>query len=782
MARGKFTFSLKKWRQRLLTYLAQDPQPISENRQKAAANFRIFITLTFFVFMLNFAIIVGTDNKFGVDLSEAAKQVHTVQRIIPARRGNIYDRNGVPIAETSTTYSIYAVLDKDYTTTEVVKLPKPNKDGKTTKSVTRPLYVQEHQQEELASLFQEFLGLERSYVLEQFNQKGLVQVSFGTKGNNLSYSTMKRMTERLTKGDEDWQNDLSGIYFTGYDNRMYPNGSFASQFIGLAQQKENEDGSKSLVGTTGLEASLDDILSGQDGVFLYEKDRVGLPLLGTEERLQEVKDGQDVYTTLSAPLQRHLEDLMDEFQDKSQGVFSSATLIQAKTGQILATSQRPSFNSDTKEGLDDEQFSWNNLLYQTNYEPGSTMKVMTTAAAIDAGVFDPNEGYYNDQIMIADATIRDWDVNSGLSEGRYMTMANALPFSSNIGMTMLEQKMGDERWLNYLAKFRFGFPTRFGMGGEATGLLPADNIVTHAMSSFGQGISVTQVQMLRAFSAIANDGIMLEPQFISRIEDPNTGMSRVALPEVMGKPVSKEATDQTLEYMVHTGTDPYFGTMYAGGLGGPIIQAGNQAIAMKSGTAQIAGQDGSGYLTGPNDYIHSVVAMVPAEDPEFIMYATVQQPRDGWTGMYWQGLFNPLLEEALLMGDSLDGSHSNALPTAYALPKLTGASPGDTADELRRNLLHPIILGTGNKVTKVSAKEGSDLPPGSQILLLTNKLETLPDMYGWTEKNVRAFSKWTGVEIEMIGSGQVIRQDKPVGTEVKNLKKLSLTLSQEVGD
>lgn len=772
---------MKKYINRFLSLVTEEYLPPRENRLKAAANLRILATLTFLIFMVNFAIIIGTDSKFGVDLSKAAKEVHQTKRIVPAQRGNIYDRNGVPIAEASTTYSIYAVLDKNYKTTETVEVA--GADGKMVKKgVERALYVQEEQKAELASLLQEFLGLDRAYVLEQFNQKGLVQVSFGTKGNNLSYSTMKRLTERLTKGDEEWQNDLSGIYFTGSANRMYPNGSFASHFIGLAQQQENSDGSKSLIGTTGLEASLDAILSGQDGVFVYEKDRAGLPLLGTEERLQEVKDGQDVYTTLSAPLQIHLEDLMDDFQGKAQGVFTSATLIQAKTGQILATSQRPSFNSDTKEGLDEENFSWNSLLYQTNYEPGSTMKVMTTAAAIDAGVFDPNEGYVNDQIMIADATIRDWDVNSGLSEGRYMTMANALPFSSNIGMTMLEQKMGDERWLNYLAKFRFGFPTRFGMGGEAAGLLPADNIVTHAMSSFGQGISVTQTQMLRAFTAISNDGIMLEPQFISRIYDPNTQTNRYTQPEVMGKPVSKEATDKTLEYMVHTGTDPYFGTMYAASIGGPIVQVSNAAVAVKSGTAQIAGPDGSGYLTGPQDYIHSVVAMVPAEDPEFIMYATIQQPQDGWTGLYWKDLFNPLLEEALLMGDSLDMTVSEEEPTPYELPKLTGTSPGDTADELRRQLLHPIVIGTGNKVSKVSAKIGSNLAPGSQVLLLTNKVETLPDMYGWTEKNVKAFAKWTGIEVTIEGSGRVIRQNKPIGTEMKDLKTLTLTLSQEASE
>lgn len=743
----------------LLDYITQERLSPRENRLRAAANLRILATFTFLIFMLNFAYIIGTDSKFGVDLSENAKQVHQTKRIIPAKRGEIYDRNGVPIAQTSTSYSVFAIIDKGY-----VSIDK------------KPLYVQEKYFQEVADVFHEFLGLDKDYTLSQLKQEGLVQVSFGTKGSNISYSTMKAMTERFESAK------ILGIDFTDSANRMYPNGSFASQFIGLAQQQENPDGSKSLIGTTGLEASLNNILSGQDGIYLYEKDRVGLPLLGTEVRQQEVRDGQDVYTTLSAPLQNHLEVLMDEFQAKAQGVFTSATLIRAQTGEILATSQRPSFNSDTKVGLDDENFTWNNLLYQANYEPGSTMKVMTTAAAIDAGVFDPNEGYFNDQIMIADATIRDWDVNSGLSEGRYMTMANALPFSSNIGMTMLQQKMGDERWLNYLAKFRFGFPTRFGMGGEAAGLLPAENIVTYAMSSFGQGISVTQTQMLRAFTAVANDGIMLEPQFISRIYDPNMDGYRIAQPEIMGKPVSKSATDQTLEYMVHTGTDPYFGTMYFANAGGPIVQVGEESVAVKSGTAQIAGQDGSGYLMGPNDYIHSVVAMVPAEDPQFIMYATVQQPQDGWTGLYWKGLFNPLLEDAMFMVDSLDLSTTAETTASYSLPKLNGTVPGDTADELRRNLLHPIILGTGNKISKVSAEAGSDLAPGTQVLLLTNKFETLPDMYGWTDKTVEHFAKWTGIEVNIKGSGRVIRQDKPIGTDIKGLKKITLTLSEEASE
>lgn len=742
---------------KLLTYVVTDRRLPHKNRERVGQNLMLLSIFIFFVFMINFAVIIGTDQKFGVKLSERAEQVYQTSRVIQARRGTIYDRNGNPIAEDSTTYSVYAIIDKNYLSAQ-----------------KEPLYVQDKQFAQVATIFNELLGMEKDYVLSQLSQNELSQVSFGTKGGNISYSTMKTMTEQLEKAG------ITGVDFTSSPDRMYPNGAFASQFIGLAQPQENEDGSKSLVGTTGLEATLNKILSGQDGLVTYQKDRNGVTQLGTAEVEQEAIDGQDVYTTLSGPIQINLENRMDKFQEAAKGVFASATLVHAKTGDILATSQRPSFNSDTKAGLDAEDFSWQNLLYQANYEPGSTLKVLTLAAAIDAGVFDPNEMYFNDQLVVADAIIRDWDVNAGVSSGRYLTMANALPFSSNIGMSMLEKKIGDAKWLDYLAKFRLGLPTRFGMSDEAAGLLPAENEVTYAMSSFGQGISVTQTQMLRVFLAMANDGVMLQPQFIDRIVNPNTATSRQAQPEIMGKPVSADAASQTRDYMVAVGTDPYFGTLHVENYG-PIIRVGDESVAVKSGTAQIAApaDQGGGYLTGEQDHIYSVVAMVPAQDPEFIMYATVQQPKEKWDGMPWGDLFNPILEEAMLIKDSLNTPALDSdQVTPYVLPDMAGQSPGDTADELRRHLLHPVILGTGNKITKVSAEVGSDLDPNSQVLLLTNKFDTLPDMYGWTAENVQTFADWLGIEISIEGQGRVITQSRPLGTDLDGLKRLTVTLGQ----
>lgn len=756
---------MKIW-QMITNYALSDKKSPLKNRERVGQNLMLLAIFIFFVFMINFAIIIGTDQKFGVNLSEGAKAVYQTSRTIQARRGTIYDRNGIPIAEDSTTYSVFAIIDKDYYTFEV------DDDGNRVK---KPLYIQSNDYAQVADIFNRYLDMEKEYVVQQLAQEGLSQVSFGTKGNDISYSTMRAMSEEF-----EALGLSSGIDFTSSPSRLYTNGVFASDFIGLAQTVENDDYSKSLVGQTGLELALNDLLSGQDGLVTYQKDRLGNTQLGTAQVVQEAIDGQDVYTTLSAPNQIHLETLMDNFQEKTKGAYSTATLVHAKTGEILATSQRPSFNADTKDGLGGDSFVWQTLLYQSSYEPGSTLKVMTLAAAIDEGVFDPNETYFNRELQVLDATISDWDINMGQSEGRYLSMANALPYSSNIGMTMLEQKMGSEAWGNYLTKFRFGLPTRFGASGEEAGIFPANNEVTYAMSSFGQGISVTQVQMLRLFSAIANDGVMLQPQFISRIYNPNTGTERLASPEIVGNPVSARASQITRDYMVAVGTDPEYGTLYAKDYG-PIIRVGNESVAVKSGTAQIAApaEEGGGYLMGKQDNIYSVVAMVPAQDPEFIMYATVKQPTENWTGIVWEELFNPLLEEAMLMKDSFYTEPMTEETSDYLMPEVRGEEPGPLAEVLRRNLVQPIILGRGNKVTVSSYEPGENLVPNAQILLLTNDFDTLPDMYGWTEKNVRTFAEWMGYEITIKGKGRVAKQSLDVGTSLDELGKLVVTLNSE---
>ena len=158
--------------------------------------------------------------------------------------------------------------------------------------------------------------------------------------------------------------------------------------------------------------------------------------------------------------------------EQTQGVNASATVVNAKTGEILATTQRPTYNSDTLEGQAKKNYDWVNRLYEAQYEPGSTMKVMLLSAAINNGSFNPNATYSNaNGIKVDDVETNDWSINEGISTGGTMTFAQGFSYSSNVAMTMLEQEMGDKVWSNYLSLYKFGLPTRFGMVGESSGVV-----------------------------------------------------------------------------------------------------------------------------------------------------------------------------------------------------------------------------------------------------------------------------------------------------------------------
>ena len=747
-----------KWTKRITRFAIRNRKSPAENRKIVGKYISLLAVVLFAVFLVNFAVIIGSGSKFGTDLVKEAKKVHQITRTVPAKRGTIYDRNGVPIAEDATSYNVYAVIDKKY------------------KSATgKILYVEDAQFNKVAEVFHKYLDMDEAYVKEQLSQPNLTQVSFGAKGNGITYANMMAIKKDLKDAS------VEGIDFTTSPNRSYPNGQFASSFIGLAQLHENEDGSKSLLGTSGMESSLNSILAGKDGIITYEKDRLGNIVPGTEQVSQQTVDGKDVYTTISSTLQSFMETQMNAFQEKVKGKYMTATLVSAKTGEILATTQRPTFDADTKEGLT-KDFVWRDILYQSNYEPGSTMKVMTLAAAINNNTFPGGEVFDSSELKIADVTIRDWDVNEGLTGGRMMTFSQGFALSSNVGMTLLEQKMGDATWLDYLNRFKFGVPTRFGLTDEYAGQLPADNIVNIAQSSFGQGISVTQTQMLRAFTAIANDGIMLEPKFISAIYDSNNQSVRKSQKEVVGNPVSKDAASLTRTHMVLVGTDPVYGTMHNHSTGKPTVTVPGQNVALKSGTAQIADEKNGGYLIGSTNYIFSAVSMNPAENPDFILYVTVQQP-EHYSGIQLGEFANPILERAVAMKDSLNlQSTAKALDqissqTFYAMPSIKDISPGDLAEELRRNIVQPIVVGTGTKIKESSVEEGTNLAPNQQVLLLSDKAEEVPDMYGWTKATAEAFSKWLNIELEFEGSGSTVqKQDVRANTAIKDIKKITLTL------
>ena len=222
--------------------------------------------------------------------------------------------------------------------------------------------------------------------------------------------------------------------------------------------------------------------------------------------------------------------------------------------------------------------------------------------------------------------------------------------------------------------------------------------------------------------------------------------------------------------------------MYNHSTGKGTINVPGYNVALKSGTAQIADEQNGGYLVGETNHIFSVVTMHPSENPDFILYVTVQQPQH-YSGIQLGEFANPILERASAMKESLNlQSTAKSLDqvtttTNYAMPSTKDYSPGDLAEELRRNLVQPIVIGSGTKIKESSAAEGTNLDANEQILLLSDKVEEMPDLYGWSKKNVETFAKWLNLEVEFEGTGEIVKkQSVRSNTALKDLQKIKITL------
>ncbi|MGL4697217.1 peptidoglycan D,D-transpeptidase FtsI family protein [Enterococcus larvae] len=577
----------------------------------------------FFLFAFRLSYIIGSGEVAGVSLKEKTEELYNGSTVIKAKRGSILDRNGQVIAEDATSYSLYAVLSEDFLGQDKKKL-----------------YAQKKDFDAIAAVLDSNTELSKEDALKYLNSgtnedgSTKFQVEFGSNGKNLTLEQKQNIETALA------EQEIEGIYFEDHPDRIYPNGVFASHLIGYTDLANQEDESVGLTGMMGIEKSYNDILSGTDGKIDYQKNVSGNPVPGTVVEESQVQDGQDIVTTLDIRLQTRLESLLDPLVEKYEPKEVTAVLMEAKSGDIVAMSQRPSFNPETKEGLE----LWRNILVEDKYEPGSTIKIITSAAAIQEGVFNPDEtfaypygGVVLDDTPGNETIVNDWDKG----EKGTLNFRQAISWSSNVGMLELERRMGGQKWQEYLTKFGFGASTNSGLENESLGSIPGDNTVDQAMSAFGQAISVTNFQMMQAFSAFANEGTMIKPQYIREIVDPQTGEKKVTQREEVGTPVSAQAVNDVRTYMVDTVEDPTYGIAY------DVYTVPGYHVAAKTGTAQIVDQETGVYYTGATDYLYSVVEMVPAENPEYILYITMKQPNTNYSKVAMAEVANPLMKLAM---------------------------------------------------------------------------------------------------------------------------------------
>ncbi len=482
--------------------------------------------------------------------------------ITEARRGSIFDQQGNPIAMDTTSYSLFAVLRSDWGDTNLVKDPDV-----TAKALAK------------------HLGLDRDKILAQLTQNNVYQVEFGNAGQHLSSETKKAIEAE----------NLPGLVFVSETTRKYVNDVYASHLIGYATAAAKEEdqplSAQVLDGKLGLEAAYNVSLSGQDSNQSSSRQLIG----------------KDLHLTLDSRLQNKLEELMSQYQTTYQPEALQAYLVEAKTGKLVAASQRPSFNLNTREGIEAE---WKNLMVEEAYEPGSTIKILTMSVAYDRQLYKPGELYQSGSIQVYDQVVKDYN-KVGWGQ---ISFEEGLARSSNVAMVNLVNRMGDQEWVKKLGDFGFGKGTDFGLENETTGNFQFDNPVSRIMSGFGQGFSATPIQLLQAYSSIGNQGQMLKVQVVQGLDSAGEFQTRV-----LGKPISKEAANHVLQLMVDTVEKPY-GTAVS--FRNPYVK-----VAAKTGTAEIADPNGSGYLTGANDYYHSVVTFFPADNPKYMLYMAMKRPQ-----------------------------------------------------------------------------------------------------------------------------------------------------------
>lgn len=681
------------------------------NRQRVGILLLLLTATAFVIFVCRFSYIAH-GKAYSVNLDSKLNQQVTHTKVVSATRGSILDKSGTVIAESGNTYKVYALLKHQY-------------PGDKRKLVTN--------KQKTANVLSRYLQMSSADVLKQLEPKlkTTSQVEFGASGASLSLDTKQRLQAEK----------LPGIHFTTSSTRLYPNGTFASHVIGMVSLKSNPGASLTKVtGTMGLEQWFNKLLAGHSGWKTEKTDFFGYQLNGTKVKDRPVENGGTVYTTLDTNLQSYLETMMNNVQDRYAPKELTATVMNAKTGAILATSERPTFDPVSQTGLS----KWNSALTQDVYEPGSVMKMVTLASAIDSGTYRPNNYYRSGNIKIGGGTIYDWQ-RSGWGT---IPLSQAFPRSSNVGMVNIEQDMGAATWLKYLHRFKFGTKTGITLPDESSGSIAFNGKLNQASTAFGQAINVTVVQMLRAMTAISNNGEMLQPRIVSKTISGSGKVTNYPTKK-LGRVIKKSSAVAVRNAMRQV-VNASYGT-------GRIYKIKGLDVGAKTGTAQVAGAHG--YLTGSNNYTFSIAGMVPISNPKYVVYITMKQPQRMTEDpeKILNSIFTPLIKRTI----ALEGSQGVAVKTSK-MPRVIGTSTTSAEQSLQKAGYKVTVVGNGNQIVQQQPVVKQEVLPGSRVILLTNGAMTMPSVLGWGKSDVLKLAQITGVSFTLRGdgfaSGQSLKQ------------------------
>ena len=696
----------------------------------------ILFSLLLFALMIGRVTQLALSKKIdGIDLKELASKRTTRTQTLSAKRGNIYSKDGEVLAQNVSAYKLIAYLDPKRTTNK--KKPQHVVDKEKTAEALAPI-----------------LNMEKDEVLKYLNKENVYQTEFGSKGKNL--------TELVKKQIEDL--NLPGLDFIESFKRYYPKGTFASYTIGYAKTTTDEEtGKENIVGEMGIEKSYESVLKGENGYIKYQKDLKGYQIANTPVIKKDATQGKNIYLTIESNVQFFIEQALINADIDYDFEWFHITILDAKTGAVLGTSSSPSFDPNTRNIT-----NYLDMFLASPYEPGSTMKTFTYMAAMENGVYDGSETYKSGTYVTSDGTeIGDWN-----REGwGVITLDKGYAMSSNVGIINLINRHMDKMMLRqYFRKLGFGKKTGINLPNESTGKIDFKYETEIFNAGFGQGITTTPIQIAQAMTSLTNDGVLLKPYIVSKIVNPDTG--EVIL-ENKKNPGERVASSLTVKKMIQLMDDCVNGTGNTG-LG---FRIDSGQLIGKTGTSQIAKEDGSGYYSSKYDVISSFAGIYPKSNPEYIIYAAVKRSSNGS-----QKPLSNAVKEIVTNLSKYYGTEENNTSSVkikeFKLDSYVNKKLADAKTELDSLGLKYTVLGNGTKITKQSPEKNSTVTSADTIYLITNDDNlTIPNVVGLSSKVAKSILQELNVKVVLDGVGYVTSQSIPENTPITGGMEITLSLS-----
>lgn len=688
----------------------------------------IILSLFLFVIIIGRVLYLGLSKEVdGVNLQELASKRTTKTESIQASRGTIYSSNKDVLAQNVTSYKLIAYLAESRTT------KKDNPQHVVDKDATA---------EALAPI----LGYTKEEILNYLN-KDAYQVEFGIKGKNLNEITKSKIEDL----------NLPGLDFIESYRRYYPKGDFASYTIGYAK---TDEGTTETTGEMGIEKYYDKILSGENGSITYQKDLQGYRIPDTPVIRKEAVQGKDIYLTIDSNIQFFVEQAILAQDASYDWDWYNFTILDAKTGAILAETTHPSFDPNIKNIT-----NYLDIMLSEPYEPGSTMKTYTYLCAMENGVYDGNETYLSGTYTTSDGTeIGDWNRNGW----GVITFDKGYALSSNVGIiNIINRHMNGTMLRTCFKKYGFGRKTGITLPNEQTGSLNFKYETEIFNAGFGQGLTTTPIQNAKALTALTNDGMLLKPYLVEKIVDSETGE---VIQEYKRTEIERVASTASVQKIISLMDDTVNGERNTGS----AYKREDGQLIGKTGTSQIADTVHGGYLDGAHNVITSFAGFYPKDDPKVIIYASVKRPSGGSQ----KPLSNAVTEVVNNLSKYFGEESSTVTTTEYPLPSFENKDLEQTKIVLSNNNIRYVVIGNGTKVTNQVPNAGSKITSSDTVYLITNEDNIkVPNVIGLSSKTANNILSKLGLNVKLEGVGYVVAQSIPEGSEFTPNQEIVLQLS-----